>query len=104
MPANKTTSPLAKKYGQKRVVLSRNLVQARAGIKPGSERAKDKIPWGLVGKIAQDEKKAGKNIKKSDIDKAKKEYKKKGKSPLIKRYMKEGQSTKSSTARTNKRS
>lgn len=95
MPVNKTTSPLAKKYGQKRVVRARNLLQARMGLKPGSKSAGKKIPWGVVGKIVQDEKKAGKTIKKSDIKKAKKSYKKKGLNRSGKKYLE--QSTKKRT-------
>ena len=89
MPKTKTKSPLAKKYGQKAVVRARNLVQARMGLKEGGEAAGKKIPWGVVGKIVQDEKKAGKTIKKSDISKAKKTYKKKGLSKSGKRYLAE---------------
>lgn len=89
MPVNKTKSPLAKKYGQKAVVRARNLLQTQMGLKPGSESAGKKIPWGVVGKIVQDEKKGGKNVKQSDIRKAKKRVEKKGKTPSAKRYLKE---------------
>ena len=89
MPRNKTTSPLAKKYGQKRVVRARNLVQTQMGLKPGSKSAGKKIPWGVVGKIVQDEVKGGKVVKKSDIQAAKKRVKKKGKTPSAKRYLKQ---------------
>lgn len=101
MPANKTKSPLAKKYGQPRVVRARNLVQAKYGIKPGSEKDKDKIPWGLIGKIAQDEKKGGKLVKKSDIKAAQKKHKRKGTSPLMKKYFK--QSKKKVSRETSKK-
>jgi len=89
MPVNKTKSPLAKKYGQKDVVRARNLLQTQMGLKPGSESAGKKIPWGVVGKIAQNEKKAGKTIKQKDIKKAKKRVESKGKAPFAKRYLKQ---------------
>ncbi len=88
MPVNKTKSPLAKKYGQKRVVRARNLVQAKLGIKPGSEKDKGKIPWAIIGKIVQDEKKGGKVVKQSDIKSAQKKHKTKGTSPSMKKYFK----------------
>jgi len=89
MPRNKTTSPLAKKYGQKRVVRARNLLQTQMGLKPGSKAGGKKIPWGIVGKIAQDEAKGGKLVKESDIRKAKKRVQAKGKTPAAKRYLKQ---------------
>lgn len=99
MPINKTKSPLAKKYGQKRVVRARNLVQSRMGLKPGSKNAAKKTPWGIVGKIVQNEAKAGKTIKKSDISNAKKTYKKKGLTKSSKRYL--AQSKKKRTIKNN---
>jgi len=89
MPKNKTTSPLAKKYGQKRVVRARNLLQTEMGLKPGSKNAGKKIPWGVVGKIVQNEKKSGKTIKKQDINKAKRRLTQKGKAKFARRYLRE---------------
>lgn len=89
MPRNKTTSPLAKKYGQKKVVRARNLLQSRMGLTPGSKSAGKKIPWGVVGKIVQDEEKSGKTIKKSDMKDATKDYKRHGLSRSGKKYLKE---------------
>ncbi len=89
MPINKTTSPLAKKYGQKKVVRARNLLQAQMGLKQGGEAAGKKIQWGVVGKIVQDEVKGHKVVKKSDIEKAKKRVSSEGKTPSAKRYLKE---------------
>ena len=89
MPINKTKSPLAKKYGQKAVVRARNLLQTQMGLKQGTEASGKKIPWGVVGKIVQDEKKGGKTIKKSDIKKAKQRVENKGKTASAKRYLKE---------------
>jgi len=89
MPINKTKSPLAKKYGQKKVVRARNLLQTEMGLKPGSESAGKKIPWGVVGKIVQNEKKAGKTLKQSDITKAKKRVESKGKASFAKAYLKQ---------------
>lgn len=88
MPRNKTDSPLAKKYGQARVVRARNLVQASLGIKPGSEKDKDKIPWAIIGKIVQDEVKGKKLVTPKDIKDAQERYKKYGPDPSMKRYFK----------------
>ncbi len=88
MPRNKTDSPLAKKYGQKRVVMARNLVQAKLGIKLGSEKEKDKIPWAIVGKIVQDEVKGHKYVKEKDIRDAQQNFKKHGPEPSMRRYFK----------------
>ena len=89
MPVNKTKSPLAKKYGKKSVVRARNIMETKMGYKPGSEKGGKNIPWGVVGKIVQNEKKAHKNVTEKDIKKAKKNYKKRGEEKSLKRYHKE---------------
>ncbi len=71
MPGDKSKSPLAKKYGQKRVARARDLVKKQMGKSLKSSDDGD-IPWGIVGKIAKNQKQANKTISRKKIVKTKK--------------------------------
>jgi len=71
MPGDKSKSPLAKKYGQKRVARARDLVKKQMGKSLKSTDDAD-IPWGIVGKIAKNEKMAKKTISRKKITLTKK--------------------------------
>ena len=71
MPGDKSKSPLAKKYGQKRVARARDLVKKQQG---QSLKSTDdaNLPWGIIGKIAKNQKMANKTISRKKITKTKK--------------------------------
>ncbi len=84
MPGDKSKSPLAKKYGQKRVARARDLIKARSGQKLSSTDDST-LPWGLIGYIAKKQKSAGKTIKRAKIKKAQTTTKRKGVAKSLKR-------------------
>lgn len=71
MPGDKSSSPLAKKYGQKRVARARDLVKKQRGQSLQSTDDAD-LPWGIIGKIAKNQKMAKKTISRKKITQTKK--------------------------------
>ena len=73
MPKNKMMENKTKSRIPKTATEKKQWIQARKIVSKESGKSSEKsMPWGLVNHIYQNEKKAGKVIKPSDVKKAKK--------------------------------